>query len=159
MTKRRTQAGFGAIMAIFILVVLASLAAGIVKFGTTQALTSAQDIESARAWQAAKAGTEWGLFQVLQPTGIWRTIAGCNGAAQTLDLSADTGFRVTVKCQANATDYSEGQVVSAMGVVPQNVRGFRITAVACNAAVCPDNAAAVTPGYVERMREVIAFSQ
>jgi len=155
MRKHKTQAGFGAILAIVVLVILAALAAAIVKFGTTQALTSAQDIESARAWQAAKAGTEWGLFQALQAGGIWQTTAQCNGTSQTLDLSAATGFRVTVTCQA--ADFNEGQQLAGITLSPLAVRTYTITAVACNSTVCPDSTAAVTSGYVERMREVVAF--
>ena len=149
--KKRFQAGFGAVVAIVALVILAGLAAAMIRFGTASQLASAQDILSARALQAAKAGTEWGLFQVFQPGGIWRTRTGCNAGAQTLDLSATTGFWVTVRC-AVTEDYSEGE--SAVGVA-NTVRAIRITATACSSAAgCPDNAAAVRPGYVERMREV-----
>lgn len=153
---RRAESGFGAIAAIMVLVILAALAGAIVKFGTTQQLSSAQDMQSARAWQAAKAGTEWGLFQAFQPGGIWHAAGACNGAgsAQTLDLGAQTGFRVTVQCNPTLT-YAEGE--SAIGS-PRQVRGFQIVATACNSAgSCPDDAAAVTPGYVERVRQVIAF--
>jgi MSHA biogenesis protein MshP len=146
------QRGFGAIMAIVILVILASLAAAIVKFGSVQQATSAQDILSARAWQAAKAGNEWGLYQALQPAGIWNV---CAGATQTLDLSAATGFWVTVTC--NSTAYNEGETCTP-GCAQAQIRVFRIDAVACNSAAgCPAAAAIATaPNYVERMREVIA---
>lgn len=151
---RRPESGFGAIAAIMVLVILAALAGAIVKFGATQQLGSAQDIQSARAWQAARAGTEWGLFQVFNPAGIWHAAGSCNGASQTLDLGAETGFRVTVQC-STTPDYAEGE--SAIGV-PQIVRGYQIAATACNSTTsCPDNAAAVTPGYIERVRQVVAF--
>lgn len=153
-TQRSKQGGFGAIAAIVVLVILASLSGAILRFGTTQQLTLAQDIQSASAWQAAKAGTEWGLHQVLQAGGIWRSAAGCSAGPETLDLSATAGFRVTVTC-APTIDYSEGE--SAPGVA-QATRGYRITATACNAAGgCPNNAAALLPNYVERVREVITF--
>ncbi|WP_151636528.1 MSHA biogenesis protein MshP [Noviherbaspirillum aerium] len=154
--KRRADSGFGAIAAIMVLVILAALAGAIMKFGTTQHLSSAQDMQSARAWQAAKAGTEWGLYQAFQNGGIWHAAGACNGAAsrRTLDLSAHTGFRVTVQCNPTAT-YAEGE--SAIGTA-QQVRGFQIVATACNSAgTCPDDTAAVTAGYVERVRQVIAF--
>jgi MSHA biogenesis protein MshP len=146
----KRQRGFGAIMAIVILVILASLAVAIVKFGSVQQVSSAQDILSARAWQTAKAGNEWGLYQALQPAGIWNV---CAAATQTLDLSAATGFWVTVTC--NSTVYNEGETCSP-GCAQTQIRIFRIDAVACNSAGgCP---AAITtaPNYVERMREVIA---
>ena len=107
-------AGFGAIAAIFVLVVLASLAAAIVRIGQAAQTGSAQDILGARAWAAARAGTEWGLYQALK--GGWST---CSGASQTLDLTADTGFRVTVRCSSQV--HNEGE--DASGAV-QTVRFY-----------------------------------
>jgi len=158
------QQGFGAIAAIVILVILAVLAAAVVSVGTTQQITSAQDVMSARAWQAARAGNEWGLYQALQPTGTW-TLGAANdlcpaaGAlgqgvqvSQTLDLTADTGFRVTVT--GDCWRYNEGETVPG---TPQTVRMYRVTAVACPAAACPAADASVAgTGYVERTRVVLA---
>ena len=140
-------AGFGAIAAIFVLVVLASLAAAIVRIGQAAQTGSAQDILGARAWAAARAGTEWGLYQALK--GGWST---CSGASQTLDLTADTGFRVTVRCSSQV--HNEGE--DASGAV-QTVRFYTIDAAACNStSACPDNTRAVQPGYIERRRQVQA---
>lgn len=155
--KRLPQQGFGSIMVILIVVVLAAFAAAVVKFGTVQASTSAQDISSARAWQAAKAGTEWGLYQAIRPGETWHTVAGCNAASGTpVNISgANLGFTVSVRCQA--VDYNEGEALVSGGLVPQVVRHFVITATACNGGnACPDAAAAVTPSYVERVRQVSA---
>ncbi|OHC69145.1 MAG: hypothetical protein A2045_08580, partial [Rhodocyclales bacterium GWA2_65_20] len=145
-------------------VILAVLAAAIVSVGSTQQITSAQDVMSARAWQAARAGNEWGLYEVLQTTGVWyegaandpcpATGALGHGTAvsTTLDLEVDTGFHVTVT--GDCWRYNEGE--SAPGTA-QTVRIYRIAAVACSAATCPASGAAVaSPGYVERTRTVIA---
>ncbi|MDD5033310.1 MAG: pilus assembly PilX N-terminal domain-containing protein [Methylococcaceae bacterium] len=141
------QSGFGAIMAIIILVILASLAVAIIRFGMVQQLGSAQDIQSAKAWQAAKTGCEWGLYQAFK--GTWTS---CNNATQTLDLSADTGFQVTVNC--NSTEYDEGE--STPGTA-KKIRVYTLFAVACNSSgACPDDTMATSPTYVERMRQVIA---
>ena len=149
--RRKLQRGFGAIMAIVVLVVLASLAAGLVTFGSTQQLNLASDVLSANAFAAARAGLETGLFKAISsttPSDTWKT---CNGASTTLDLSAQTGFHVTVTC--DSTPYSEGE--SSPGV-PVTVRIFTIKAVACNSTACPDNSKATTPGYVERVRQITA---
>lgn len=141
---RRMQRGFGAIMAIVIVVILAALSAALVTFGNTQQMTSAEDLLAARAWSAARAGNEWGLHQALRNN-------SCN-ASTLLNLSADTGFRVTVTCVL--IPYNEGE--SAPGT-PQTVRVFRVESTACNSAAgCPDNALATSPGYIERKRQVIA---
>lgn len=141
--------GFGAVAAMIVLVLLATLAAAIVRLGWTQQIGSAQDVGASRAVQAAQAGVQWGLYQALK--GTWK--ASC-GAAQTLDLRSDTGFRVTVSCAS--TDYNEGESVSG---TPQAMRLYTLSAVACNgtATSCPDATAIASPAYVERRQEVQAI--
>lgn len=139
------QRGFGAIVAIIILVVMAVLAAALVRLATTQQITSAQDVLSARAYQTARAGNEWGLYQALRA-------GSCVGPpGTTLDLRATTGFSVTVTCVAKA--FNEGETSPG---VPLIATTYSIEAVACNSAACPDAAIAATPVYVERKRLVIA---
>ena len=60
-----SQRGFAAIAAVFLLVVLAGLGAFMLTFSNTQQLTSAQDVQGARAYWAARAGLEWGLSSVM----------------------------------------------------------------------------------------------
>ncbi|HUX24174.1 MAG TPA: MSHA biogenesis protein MshP [Burkholderiales bacterium] len=144
------QRGFGAIVALVILVIMAVLAAGLVRLGTTQQATSTQDILSARALQVARAGNEWGLYQALQS-------GNCSGASGTLDLRAATGFSVTVNCTSQV--FNEGETINPSPpppLSPLHITVYSIAAVACNSAVCPDAALAATPGYIERKRLVIA---
>jgi len=158
------QHGFGAIAAIVILVILAVLSAAIVSIGSTQQISSAQDVMSTRAWQAARAGNEWGLYQALQTTGTWYEgaasdpcpAAGALGpgapVSQTLNLTAETGFNVTVT--GDCWRYNEGETDPGTA---KKVRVYRIKAVACPAASCPASDATVAgPGYVERTRVVLA---
>ena len=148
MTRRaRSPArGLGVIAALVVLVLLSTLAAAVVRLTWTQQTTLAQDIDSARAFQGAYAGTQWGMFQALR--GSWTT---CAGATQTLDLRSSMGVRVTVSCTSDV--YNEGETTAGTGT-PLTVRLYTITAVACNgaAATCPDNASVTRPNYVERMR-------
>ena len=162
------QRGFGAIVAIVILVIMATLAAGLIRLGTTQQATSTQDILSARAWQVARAGTEWGLYQALKS-------GSCIGAT-TLDLRAATGFSVTVSCSSQSPSntctcplstcpsppyppyyFCEGETSPGK---PQAVITYSIKAIACNfpdpVNGCVNNTSATVPGYVERERLVIA---
>lgn len=148
------QRGFGVIAAIVILVILAVLAAAIVSLGSTQQMTSAQDVMSAKAWQAARAGNEWGLYKALQGQDWIGPATTCDTGSRTstLDLAADTGFRVTVYCDSWL--YNEGESVPGSA---KTVRIYRIKAVACPAASCPATDASVAgAGYVERTRSVIA---
>lgn len=146
MTGRRWQRGFGAIGAVVVLVMLAVLAATVVRLSSGSQAGLAQDLQAARAQAAVRAGLDWGLFQVLK--GAW---IGCTAAqSQTLDLSADTGMRVTVTCSGRS--YNEGESTAG---VPKVVRVYRVQAVACNgSSACPDNTAATGAQYVERAREV-----
>lgn len=161
------QRGMGAILAIMVLVIMASLAAALLTIGMSQQTTSSADILAARAFAAARTGTEIGLFKAISsttPGDSWKT---CSGLALTLDLSASTGFHVTVTCDSNT--YYEGDC-DAADTDPhcvtnpndatqkvRRVRFYRIEATACNSSVsCPDAAMASSAGYIERVRQVIA---
>ena len=64
--KRRRQAGVGLVTAIFLLVVLAGLGVAMVGLFNAQQTSSNLDLQGARAYQAARAGLEWGLFQQMR---------------------------------------------------------------------------------------------
>jgi MSHA biogenesis protein MshP len=99
----------------------------------------------ARANAAARAGLQWGLYQAFK--GSW---TACSGASQT--ISDGNGLRVTVSCDSRS--FNEGETSPG---TPRTLRVFTLDAVACNGSgSCPDAAAAVTPGYVERRRQVQA---
>lgn len=139
-THSRRQGGFAYIAAVLILVALSTLAITVSRLNSSQASTSAQDALQAHALQAARAGTEWGLYQALT--------LGNACAAATLNFADVSGFRVTVTCNRSAA-YGEG--LDGNGL-PRSVFIYTIDAVACNAAVCPDNASATGRDYVERRR-------
>jgi MSHA biogenesis protein MshP len=149
MTKRlphqqRVQ-GFGVIAIMVVLVMLAGMAAAVVRLGWSSQANTSQDLLALRATQAARSGIEWGVYQALR--GTW---TACSGATQTLDLSADLGMHVTVTCARNT--YNEGE--SSPGVA-NVVSVYTINAVACTAATCPDNTAAVGPYYAERAMQAV----
>lgn len=58
---RPAEKGFAIVSAIFILVVLAALAAFVVSVTSAQNITLARNVQGARAYQAAYAGVEWGI--------------------------------------------------------------------------------------------------
>lgn len=136
--------GFALVSAIFLLVVLSALAAFMVQISTQQQVGSAADIQGARAYQAARAGAEWGLHNLLRN-------AGC----QARESFALDGFTVTVQCQGAGTN-SEDDGSGA----PQTLTFRRIVATACNqpsAAApggCPNTAPAAN--YIEREVAVVA---
>ena len=99
-TLRPIQAGFAAVAAIFLVLVLAALGAFMVSFSNTQQLTSAQDVQGSRAYWAASAGLEWALARI--PT----TPALCPNSVLTQVSAASVpspieGFTIQVWCARN----------------------------------------------------------
>jgi len=138
--------GFSLVSAIFLLVVLAGLGTAILNVATVQHKSSAFDVQGARAYQAARAGIEWGLFHALETTTY------CNGStaeATSFALPAATtlaGFTVTVRCTPTVFDETTTIAVS------QAITTREISATACNnpgATGCPN----ASPGenYVQRV--------
>ena len=78
----KRQHGFGAIAAVLVLVLLAALAAAVVRLANTQQVGAAQEYNAARAAQAARAGIEWGLYQAF--LGSWTTCAWLTLTTRTL---------------------------------------------------------------------------
>ncbi len=141
------QRGLGAITAVMVLVALSVLAAAIVRQSAAAQSATAQEALATRAAVTARSGLEWGLYQAFK--GSW---TACNGASSTLDLGSESGMRVTVSCSSML--YNEGE--SSAGIARQ-VRVYTLEATACSlAASCPDAAAVVQPGYVERRLQVVA---
>ena len=141
----RRQAGVGLVTAIFLLVVLAGLGVAAVTLFNAQQASSSLDQEGAKAYQAARAGIEWGLYEQLRHE---RCAAGTSFGFP--DTSVLTSFRVTVKCQS-----IEG-LPDEEGVPVESTRRWRISAVACNQPVqgaCGEQAS-TSADYVQRRLEV-----
>jgi len=150
------QTGFSIIAAIFLLVVLALLGAFIVSVTGMQQSSGQLDVLGVRAYQSARAGMEWGAWQVLDPGNTLNgagpntcpaaVMPSCPASPQNLPPLAGSlsGFTVTVTC-AQTANTTEGN---------RNVRVFQIVATACNqpsAGSCPNVPPPVpTNGYVER---------
>lgn len=96
----KRQQGVGLVMAIFILVVLSLLGGYMVKLAGVQHLTTASVIQGARAYQAARAGVEWGINQVVN--------GSCAASTTISPLGGFTGFSIIVNCSNQTTVYNEG---------------------------------------------------
>ncbi len=144
----RRQRGFSIVTAIFLIVVLGLLAVFIVAVVGLQQQSQALDVQGVRAYQAARAGLEWGAYQVLDPNNSLPGVGGtpnlppCPAASTNLtglggSLSV---FTVTITCNAaiNAPT-TEGN---------RNVGAYQVIATACNEAPCPNPTPSA--GYVER---------
>lgn len=134
---RAAQRGFGIVTALFLIVVLAALGAFMVTVFGLQQAAGALDVQSARAYHAARAGIEWGIYQA--------TVAASCAPAQTLTPGGTlAAFSVNVQCTAYTAD--------ELGTT---VRLYEIVATACNAPPCPNPAANPGPRYLERQLRAV----
>lgn len=136
--------GFTLVSALFVLVVLAALGATLAQVSLRQQLGSASELEAARAYQAARAGLEWGAFQVLRNPAPPAAAPGCFGSTS-FTIAGLSGFTVTVSCTR-----TPGSGTLADGAT--TLAFFQLVANACNApsgGACPSSG---TPQatYVER---------
>lgn len=133
------QKGFSLISAIFLLVVIAALGAFAVTLSTTQHQSAALDVLGARGYQAARAGVEWGAYQLLPNSAVAGGYAeNCRAGATSQVLAAGTlpgtlaGFEVNVGCTAT-TAVEAGTTIDI----------YQLTSTATQGVVA-------TPNYVER---------
>lgn len=135
----RRARGVAIITAIFMLVVVAGLGVAVVSMTTAQQSASAIDVLGQRAYQAARAGIEWGVYRANRPLAAPTpaTSLGCAAGPNSFGLPGTTftGFVVTVSCFQVSGEHVE------------------IQSVACNqptaAGACPN--AAPGPDYVQRV--------
>ncbi|RZI43056.1 agglutinin biogenesis protein MshP [Herbaspirillum sp. HC18] len=150
-TFRRHAAGFSLVTAVFLVVVLAGLGAAILNLSNIEHTGSALDVQGARAYQAARAGIEWGLYRQLR-NGICEDPLDPTKATNIqLPVASTLGaFTVTVRC--THTTYNSS--TAGIAVSPPITR-YHITSVACNqpsGGACPG--AGGTVDYVQRELQV-----
>lgn len=139
--------GFAMVSALFILVVLAVLGAAMASISTRQQVGAAVEVNAARAYQAARAGLEWGAFTVLLPAPPAAPAVdappACFGATN-ITLSGElSGFVVSVQCTRTGP--------TADGSTSRTF--YQLQATACNApssGACATVSVAPQITYVER---------
>lgn len=98
--RRPVARGFTIVAAIFLLVVLAALGAFVLTVSSSQHMSSAQDLQGARAYQAARSGIEWGAYQVLRNS-------SCAASTPISPGGTLSGISVTVLCTSAGWTYTE----------------------------------------------------
>jgi len=133
------QSGVALVSAVFLLVVIAGLIVFLLKMSGLQHSSAALDVQGARAFQAARAGIEWGAYRALRDS-------SCLAVPTSFGLSADlSDFTVTVTC--GQTPYTE------VDATAKNVYALRATAcIRPSAGHCPGVAG---PFYIERQLEAL----
>lgn len=138
MIKKRVG-GFSLISAIFLLVVIAALGAFAVTLSTTQQQSAALDVLGARGYQAARAGVEWGAYQVLRnPGGIVCPVGGAsNPVGMPTTPSTLAIFTVDASCWSYAPVSEAASTITLYRLVSTATQGTP-----------------ATPNYVERQMSV-----
>ena len=161
MCHKRFETGIALASAIFLLVVLAGLGAIILTVGSLQQTSSARDVMGSKAFQAARAGIEWGAYKVMRqgtPAGTPPGACFTTPTAFAMPAGTDlTGLTVSVECVSRTTA-NEGLRSSTAPAAPPPLSGvplefYLIRATACNQPPCP-NTTNPGPGYVERQLQV-----
>lgn len=145
--RRRAAAGFAIPGALFLLVILALLGAFALTVSGLQSSAQALDVSGVRAYQAARAGVEWGLAQVLDPTNADAGLSAvpprppaCFTSPASLTLGSEfDGTQVSVTCSRTTTTESDRQIavyslvstVSGGGGALPVSREIRVTASRC----------------------------
>jgi MSHA biogenesis protein MshP len=153
--RHKVQRGFSLVTAIFLVVVLTVLGAMMVTFFAAQQQSSAIDTLGSRAYQAARAGIEWGAFQITQSGVVspqYAFATACQGGTSSVPVTPSTqptlagtplsAFNLVDSCYA--TTYTEGASSAVIYTITATVSGIN----------------GATPGstdYVQRvMQETIA---
>jgi MSHA biogenesis protein MshP len=127
--------GFGLVAAMFLIIVVALVIAAMARLSTAQHGTSSLAIQQARAYQAARAGLEWGITQAFNAR-------VCAAGSPTLAGSKLSDFAVVVNCTSSGYINELGTAITI----------FRFTATAQNGApgARPDYAYRQLTAVVER---------
>jgi MSHA biogenesis protein MshP len=128
--------GFALVLAVFLIVSLAAIGAYLVTVANVQVESMTKDELGARAYQAARAGLEWGAYRVLRDSSC------AAGPVVIAFPSAQlTGFQAEVTCQDFGPETEGGGLVNT----------FRIVSTGCNLSPCSG-----TPGptYVNRQLQL-----
>ncbi|GAA5171143.1 hypothetical protein [Viridibacterium curvum] len=140
MRPDRHARGFVLPAAIFLLVVLATLGAFLVHITMASNVGAAQDIQGARAVQAARLGIATGLYAV--------QVSGTCAGGTLSGVSQLTGFKITWACSSTA--FTEGGTARTI---------YQITSTACTTtgASCPSSTVSElgSSDYVERQLVVV----
>lgn len=104
--RHRRDRGFGLVMAIFVLVVLATSGLAMVSLAGVQRRTASLSLQALRAGQAARSGLQWAVHNAV--------VSGACPASTTLTLTEGglQGFTVQVRC--TSTTHVEAATTSTI---------------------------------------------
>lgn len=156
-TLRRTLRGSMLLALIFFMVIGGALAAAVLAVSRDQSTDVAIDVDSTRAYWAARSAIEWGTWMVLDPANLQPLPAdqlpACFASPRALSLPGElAGFTVTLTCERfPATGSHEEQ--------QSRVAGYRLVATASRGATAsPDRVERRIESHVIKCKNPVAGS-
>lgn len=111
------QRGFSLVSAMFLLIILALLGVAMMAISGAQHNSQALDVNGSRAYQAGEAGLEWGMMQVLDPSGTNANLSlatpqppACFAATTVAMASVFSAFTTNVTCSVVTTTEGNRQI-------------------------------------------------
>ena len=140
-----SERGFSLVSAIFLLVVIAALGTFAVTLSTTQQQSAVLDALGSRAYQAARAGIEWGAFQITH-SGVVVPDLGVAAACQS-NIPLAAASQPPALPAAQLSVFSVGVTCSATPVNGDTLNWvYELTSTASGV----NGASVGSPDYVER---------
>jgi len=132
----RASRGFALVLAVFLIVSLAAIGVYLVTVANVQVESMTKDELGARAYQAARAGLEWGAYRVLRDS-------SCAPGPVVIAFSTAelAGFQAEVTCQDFGPETEGGATVNT----------FRVVSTGCNLSPCSGSPG---PTYVNRQLQL-----
>ena len=132
----RRARGFALVLAVFLIVSLAAIGAYLLTVSNVQVESSTKDELGARAYQAARAGLEWGAYRALRDL-------NCAPGPIVITFSAAqlAGFQAEVTCEDFGPETEGGGTANT----------FRIVSTGCNSNPCSGAPAST---YVNRQLQL-----
>ncbi len=150
---QKAQQGFAIISALFIIIVLAALGGFILSVSTNQQIGSALDVQGARAYEAARSGIEWGLYQVNSSYNFGYNAPPADNPNTRVCPTSPTSFTPVAPTLASFTVSVTCLATAGTNGAPTS---YRVQSTACNqpsGGNCPNT---TNPGsnYIERRLDV-----
>lgn len=93
MRPKSRQHGFGLAAAMFVIIIITAVITAMARLAETQNATNSLALQQARAYQAARAGLEWGIYEAVKITP-----SSCE-PSESFSATGFDGFTITVKCE------------------------------------------------------------
>lgn len=113
---RGRQDGFGLVAAMFVIIVIALVIAAMVRLSTNQHGTNSLALQQARAYQAARAGLDWGISRAFN-AGL------CSNSAVDMAGGGLSDFTVSLTCSSTSYTDDDGSALTLFQLTAQAQNG------------------------------------